>query len=613
MSNKKRLIQIISGLVVVALIIVVIVVATGGKSKPRTSPPSTGKVSGTLTFAEGAGAQPNWIFPYESCQYCSVDNINQFQNEMFRPMYWFGLGGSVSLVPSLSLAYNPVYSNHDKTVTMKLKGWKFADGQTVNAQSVMFFLNMYKALPADFWGYNPGYGIPDQVSSITGSGMTVTINFKTTVNPLWITNNYLNQITPFTDKWDISSPTAKQHCATGVWGAAATKSACTAVYNYLNRLSSKTSTYTDALWQAGDDGPWRLTAFDNLGNLTFQPNNKYSGPVKAKVAFVKEIAYTTTQAEENDLQAGKVDIGFVDPGVLTSPAPTPGTVGPNWANLASKYNLSTGTIWGFNYAPFNFSKKDAKVAAVNQLYIRQALQESTDQLGVIKNVDKGYGFPSYTALPAVVPAKYSAPISNPYPFNLTSAKKLLSSHGWKIENGVQTCVNPGTGSNQCGAGITQGYTLNFSFVYASGSPSLTQEITAEVADWAHIGIKVSTSTESFNAVVADCNSGAGFQLCMWGGGWTFAPNYFPTGETLFAVGGGFNPGDYANKTMTNLIQGTDFGHSNLTAYATFAAQDLPVLYEPESAPTVETIKTLKSTIGFTNSPLINFMPEYYYF
>ncbi len=611
MSNKKRLIQIISGLVVVALIIVVIVVVSGGKPKAA-GPSNNGKASGTITFAEGATANPNWIFPYESCQYCSVDNINQFQDEMFRPMYWFGLGGSVALVPSLSMAFNPVYSNHDKTVTMKLKGWKFADGQTVNAQSVMFFLNMYKAIPSDFWGYNPGYGIPDQVSSITGKGMTVTINFKTTVNPLWITNNYLNQITPFTDKWDVSSATTKSDCATGLWGAKSTDAACKAVYIYLNNLSSKTSSYTDALWQSGDDGPWRLTSFDNLGNLTFQPNNKYSGPVKPKVAFVKEVAYTTEQAEENDLQAGKIDIGTVDPGVLTSPAPSPGKVGPNWANLASKYNLSTGTIWGFNYAPFNFSKKDLKVAAVSQLYIRQALQESTDQTGVIKNVDKGYGFPSYTALPAVVPSKYSAPIANPYPFNLTSAKKLLTSHGWKIENGVQTCVNPGAGTKQCGMGITEGYTLTFSFVYASGTPSLTQEITAEVADWNLIGIKVSTSTESFNSVVADCNSGAGFQLCMWGGGWTFAPNYFPTGETLFAVGGGFNPGDYANTTMTTLIKGTDFGHSNLTDYATFAAQNLPVLYEPESAPTVETIKTLHSTIGWTGSPLLNFMPEYYY-
>ena len=80
-------------------------------------------------------------------------------------------------------------------------------------------------------------------------------------------------------------------------------------------------------------------------------------------------SYTTEQAEENDLQAGKIDIGTVDPGVLTSAAPAPGKVGANWANLASKYNLSTGTIWGFNYAPFNFNKKDAKVAAVDQLYI----------------------------------------------------------------------------------------------------------------------------------------------------------------------------------------------------------------------------------------------------
>jgi peptide/nickel transport system substrate-binding protein len=499
--------------------------------------------AGTLTFAEGAGANPNWIFPYESCQYCSVDNINQFQDEMFRPLYWFGLGGSVTLVPSLSLAKSPVYSHGNKTVTLSLKGWKFASGQVVNAQSVMFFLNMYKALPADFWGYNPGYGIPDQVSTITHTKMTVTINFKTAVNPLWITNNYLDQITPFPDTWDRTSGGAKSSCATGAYGSASNKVACTNVYNYLNNLSSQTTSYTGKLWQSGDTGPWRLTSFDNLGNLTFQPNPHYSGPVKPTIKFVKEVAYTTTQAEENDLQAGKIDLGFVDPGVLTSPAPAPGKVGPNWGNLASRYNLATGIIWGFNYAPFNFSTKDTKVDAVNQLYIRQAMQTATDQLGVIKNVFKGYGFPSYTALPAIVPASMGKAPVNPYPFNLTAATTLLTSHGWTMTGGVMTCTSPGTAANQCGANITAGYTLNFKLVYASGSPALTQEITAEVADWAQIGIAVATSTESFNSVISDCSSGSGFQLCMWGGGWTFVPNYFPTGETLFAVGGGFNVGD----------------------------------------------------------------------
>ena len=151
------------------------------------------------------------------------------------------------------------------------------------------------------------------------------------------------------------------------------------------------------------------------------------------------------------------------------------------------------------------------------------------------------------------------------------------------------------------------------FVYASGSPALTQEITAEVADWAQIGIKVTTSTESFNSVIADCSSGAGFQLCMWGGGWTFVPNYFPTGETLFAVGGGFNAGDYDNATMT----------ADIKAHGLRTLEPDDVRHvrgaEPARSSTnqrarrpVEIIKTLHSTIGCAGSPMLNFMPEYYY-
>jgi len=582
-----------------------------GLIAPTVSGASAPAASGTLTFAEGATANPNWIFPFETCQYCSVDNINQFQDEMFRPLYWFGLGDSVTLVSSLSLAKLPVYSRGDKTVTLSLKGWKFASGQTVNAQSVMFFLNMYKALPADFWGYNPGYGIPDQVSSVTHTAMAVTINFKAVVNPLWITNNYLDQITPFPDTWDRTSSGQKSSCATGAYGAASTKVACTNVYNYLINLSSQTTSYTGSLWQSGDTGPWRLTSFDNLGNLTFQPNPHYSGPVKPTIKYVKEVAYTTDQAEENDLQAGKIDLGYVDPGVLTAPAPAPGKVGPNWGNLASKYNLATGIIWGFNYMPFNFSSGDPKLELVNQLYIRQALQESTDQTGVVKNVFKGYGFPSYAPLPAIVPAVLSKTIANPYPFNLPTAEALLTSHGWTMQGGVMTCTSPGTSATQCGAGITSGEALSFSVIYASGTPALTQEVTAEVADLASIGVKVSTATEGFNAVIGDC-AGTTYSLCFWGGGWTFVPNYDPTGETLFAVGGGFNVGDYNSPTMTADIKATDFGHSNLTGYATYAAQNLPVLYEPEATPTGEIIKTLHSKIGFAGSPILNFTPEYYY-
>ena len=569
--------------------------------------------TGTITFAEGPGANPNYIFPYMGCQFFSVDNINQFQTMMFRPLYWFGLGGSSAYVPSLSTGNKPVFSNGNKTITIKMKGWKFADGQVVNAQSVMFFLNMYKADPTAYCGYNGGYGIPDQVKSASGHGNTVVINFTTSVNPGWILYNYLSEITPFPDTWDKTSATQKSNCATGKYGASSTKVACKNVETYLDGLSSSSSTYTGKLWQSGVDGPWRLTGFDNLGNATFQPNTRYSGPVKAKVAVVKEVAYTTTQAEENDLQAGKIDLGFVDPGVLTSPAPAPGKVGSNWGQLASRYNMTAGSAWNFNYAPFNFSAADPKSAAIAQLYIRQALQTAVDQLGIISNVDKGYGFPIYSPLPPNTPSSISGNVPNPYAFNITAAKALLTSHGWTIQNGVQTCTNPGTGSGQCGAGITQGYTLNFKIVWASGSPALDTTFNTEISDWGQIGIVFAHSTATFNNVIGDCSGGSGFEICSWGGGWTYAPDYYPSGETLFTPTGGFNVGTYSDPKMTSLINATTYGTAKLTDFASYAAQQLPVLYQPQAFSPGEVIKTLKSTIGFTPNPLANFMPEYFHY
>jgi peptide/nickel transport system substrate-binding protein len=598
---------------IVILIVAVVVIAGGtalGLGLSGAHGPSKSQ-SSTITFAEVPGAQPNYIFPYLGCQYFSVATTTQFQMLMYRPLYWFGLKSSSAFVPSLSLADPPVFSQGDTVITIDLKGWKFADGQTVDAQSVMFFLNLYRADPSSYCGYNAGYGIPDQVRTATGSGNTVTITFTQSVNPNWILYNYLSEITPLPNSWDITAPGHASTCATGAYGAAATDAACKAVEKYLDNQSSKVSTYPDAMWQSGVDGPWRLTAYDSLGNVTFKPNRKYSGPVKAKVATVKEVAFTSTQAEEMQLQAGKLTIGFVDPGVLTQPAPRPGAVGPNWSPLTSKYDLITGPLWDFNYAPFNFSKKDPKWAAVSQLYIRQALQLATDQTGVIESVDKGYGFPSYSPLPPNTPSSLAAAVPNPYPYSTTAAKALLASHGWRIEGGVQTCERPGTASNECGAGITKGYTLNMSIIWASGTPSLDETFAAEIADWKSIGVIFSHSTATFNNVIADCNSGAGYELCSWGGGWVYAPDYYPSGETLFTPKGGFNPGSYSDAHMTTLVNATTFGTADLTAYATYAAQQLPVLYQPQAYTPTEILKTLKSSIGFQVNPLGDFMPEYY--
>lgn len=569
--------------------------------------------SGAITFAETPGANPNFIFPFMGCAYASVNNINQFQMLMYRPLYWFGLAGSAEFEPSLSLADRPVFSHSDHTVTIKMKGWRFADGQVVDARSVMFFLNMYKADPTAYCGYNAGYGIPDQVKNAAGHGNTIRINFTTSLNPNWVMDNYLSEITPMPDRWDRTSGSRASTCASGTYGAASTNAACNAVMEYLTKEGSTTSTFTGDLWQEGDDGPWRLSAFSANGNATFQPNTKYRGPQRAQVRFVKEIAYTTLQGEESDLLNHNLSIGYIDPSVLTNPAPASGHVGLNWVPLASHYSIVTGSAWSFNYAAFNFTSSDPNAAAIDQLYIRQALQYAVDQRSLIESADKGYGSAIDSPLPPSTPRTLSKRIANPYPFNFEAARTLLSAHGWTLVNNVQTCTDPGIGTGKCGANIAQGYQLSFNVVWAAGSASLDQTLTAEIANWQSLGIQITHSTDSFNNVISDCTGAKPFELCAWGYGWSYVPSNYPSGESLFLPGGDFNVGTYTNSKMTSLIKGSIYGTSNLSAYATFAAQQLPVLYQPQANSIGEVARVLKSSIGFAPNPLGDFMPEYFHY
>jgi peptide/nickel transport system substrate-binding protein len=79
---------------------------------------------GTMTIAESAAAGPNYIFPMMGGAYFSVANF-QLIYLMFRPLYWFGTGYTPDLNPGLSVAKAPVYSKGGKTVTIKMKGYRW--------------------------------------------------------------------------------------------------------------------------------------------------------------------------------------------------------------------------------------------------------------------------------------------------------------------------------------------------------------------------------------------------------------------------------------------------------------------------------------------------------
>ena len=84
---------------------------------------------GTMTIAEAAAGGPNYLFPMMGGAYFSVANF-QLIYMLYRPLYWFGVGNTPDLNPSLSVADAPVYTNHGRTVTIKMKGYKWSNGES---------------------------------------------------------------------------------------------------------------------------------------------------------------------------------------------------------------------------------------------------------------------------------------------------------------------------------------------------------------------------------------------------------------------------------------------------------------------------------------------------
>jgi peptide/nickel transport system substrate-binding protein len=609
-----------TGLIAGALIMA----ACSSSSGTGTNTTSGTKVQGgTATFADPPGATPNWAFPFQSLTYFTVNNLSDFQQLMYRPLYWFGTGDQPTLNSSISLAKNPVYSNSGKTVTMNMKDYKWSNGEKVTAQDIMFWMNMMHAQKANWAAYAPGT-IPDNIKSITVDSPTqITFNLDRGYNEKWFTYNQLSQITPMPSAWDVTALGAKSGsggCSMTTYGT--TDSQCTAVYNFLTNQSKNVSGYvTSPIWSIVD-GPWKLTLFDSSGDAQFVPNKDYSGSPKPTLAKFVEVPYTTDTAEFNDLVSGnKIDYGYLPYQDVTASTNDPTTPAANNPR-ATGYTLAPVYPFGINYFPYNFNSSGQGGAVgkiFDQLYFRQAFQTLIDQPLYNKKIYHGYAVPTYGPVPTI-PDTYASSTEkgNPYPYDLSKAKKDLSENGWKVTpGGTTTCQKAGTGKGDCGAGIPAGAKLVFNLQYASGTPSLTEYMNAAKSSWAQAGIQVNLTTATFDTVVGNatpCSGGpsCSWELENWGGGWVFAPDYYPSGEEIFATGAGSNSGDYSNPTNDNNIKQSYQTNTNLDTYQNYLAKQLPVVWSSNQAYQLSEIKnTLHGALP--QNPLLNINPENWYF
>jgi peptide/nickel transport system substrate-binding protein len=578
----------------------------GGSSSAGTTPVS----GGTAVYALPPAETPNYIFPFTSSAYISEPNIWYLQSLLYRPLYWFGENGQPTVNNSLSLANPPKFSGTKVTVTLKHYMW--SNGTQVTAQDVMFWLNMEKAEPADYGAYT---GFPTNVKDITVVSPTeLTMVMDKAYSPTWFQYNDLSQITPMPAAWDRTA-SGPSHCDTTV-------SDCPAVYNYLNDQAKNLTGYVGSpLWSIVD-GPWRLSAFNADGHITFVPNKSYSGPVKPKLSAFQEVPFTTDSAEYDVLRAPssstKIDVGYL-PSQDAPAKPANAAVG---ANPVPGYTLSPLYEWGIAFYVVNFQSTVSDHAAIiKQLYFRQALAYLMNQAAVISGPLRGYGTPTVGPVantPVTSFLSSTGKAGDPFPYNPGKAKSLLTSHGWKVvPNGVSTCVDP----SRCGPGITNGTGLSFNFPYATGLAWVTSEMTQLQSNAAALGIKLNLAPEPFNQVTAlaggncvvakiPCN----WDMANWGGGWSFAPDFLPTGETLFKCGAVANSGGYcdpANDTMINKTL-TSANLQYMYTWQDYLAPRLPLMWQPNGAYSLtEIADNLKGVTP--QSPTLSINPENWYF
>jgi peptide/nickel transport system substrate-binding protein len=594
---------------VAALVLVAAACGSGGSGTSGSSG-GTKVQGGTATYALPPSTVPNYIFPFASSTYFSVVNSEYFQYLMYRPLYWFGNGASPTLNTGLSLANAPVYNGNKVTITMK--DWKWSNGEKITAQDVVFWIHMLQAVGPQDWGaYVPG-GFPSNVSNVTAVSPTeLTMTMNKSYNTTWFTYNELSQITPMPKAWDRT--------ANGASDCTGNESDCASVYSYLDGQSKSMSTWSSSpLWSIVD-GPWKLQSFNSDGHSTFVPNKQYSGPVKPTLTAFKEVPFTTESAEYNVLQAGgnQLDVGYL-PSTDAPSKPQGQDVG---SNPVSGYTLSPLYLWSINYFPVNQQSTTSNGPVDKQLYFRQALQYLVNQAGVISGPLHGYGYPTVGPVgtyPATNYLSAKGKQGDPFPYSPAKAKALLAEHGWKVvPNGVSTCTEPA----KCGTGVKQGEGLQFNLPYATGTGWIEAMVTQLQSNASLAGIKLNLEPKPFNQVTAigagNCvvaHISCAWDLALWGGGWTFVPDYYPSGETLFMSGSGANSSGYSDSQNDALINSSITSNSNdaLYKWQDYLATKVPMSWLPNGVyELTEVVSNLQGVIP--QSTTANLNPENWYF
>ena len=367
---------------------------------------------GVATWACAPGFPPAVIFPFTPPERFGSRSIYEFQMLMYRPLYWFGTNGSTGIDFEMSIGDEPEWAEDDRTVTVRIKPWKWSNGETLCADNVIFWMNMLKAKGPRYGNYVEGFFPDNLVSYEKVSHDQVRFTFDKVYSKNWVLNNQFTMIMPMPKAWDRT--------ADGPADATTEPAQAEAVYEYLLAKNGdmlaegnehRVAWADSEIWSVVS-GPWRLKSYTLEGVVTFVPNEHYSGPNKAHLDEFRQIPTESEDQEYELLKAGPVgpdaiQVGFLPLNDDVEPHDDPTTGGPN--PLGEHYYMVPDVSFNVRFMALNFNNPTVSGHLIRQAYIRQALQSCLDQDFAVRDIYQGYGWKVSGPVPVLPKSDFVSP------------------------------------------------------------------------------------------------------------------------------------------------------------------------------------------------------------
>jgi peptide/nickel transport system substrate-binding protein len=481
-----------------------------GGSSPQSSQPKTG---GNISV--GLGADVVTLDPLKSTALVDRQVMLNLYDTLVK------VNAQNNIVPDLATSWS--YTTPLQLMLTLRSGVQFQDGTPFNADAVVFNIQRILSTPS-----SPRYSEISSIASVVAPDTThVQFNLKRPFSPLLAT---------LSDRAGMMlSPTVVKSLGTKL---------------------------ANAPVNAGS-GPFMFSEWVKGDHLTIKKNPHYwakdsQGNALPYLNSVKYRPFTNGTVEYSNLETGTTNVSdTVDP--------------TDVSNAKSNPNVVYKQIPGLS---FNGIMLNTKVAPLNNLAVRQAIEWGVNRQEIVNVALKNVGVVAQSPIP---PSSWAyAKNFAPYSYNVNKAKALLAQAG-----------SP---------------KVSFSLLIPSGSPLNTQIAQFIQSELQPTGITVNIKPETFASELSDTEA-FNFQAALLG--WSGRPD--PDGNTYswFHTGGGNNDMQYSNPQVDTLLENARSSSDQATRATdyqkaqTLIVQDAPYVFIYYGVAVQATTTNIKN---FTVSP-----------